>query len=281
MSNGINKIRQILDQPFPDDNSLIAEIKSSVIIGFFVFMFLFLFKPFGMHRAGSMVALYSAYFGIATSVVSLLANLFIDHILKVDRQSPKWTFGRWLLSVVFVVLLIAFANYFIMAYINQDVSFKFAHFLRIAYTTVLIALFPVGFIGYLHLTKMLRQNEAFAGRFVRPEIDNERKGLVIGKDANASLRIDQEDFLFAEAMQNYLAVYHYSDGELKKDIIRMTLKELESSISNEQIVRCHRSFICNLRNIEEISGNAQGLKLKMKYSDHTVQVSRSYLDLFR
>jgi DNA-binding LytR/AlgR family response regulator len=44
----------------------------------------------------------------------------------------------------------------------------------------------------------------------------------------------------------------------------------------KNIIRCHRSYIVNLENIENISGNLQGYQLNFKQYTEQVPVSRSY-----
>ena len=277
----MNKIRKLLNQSFPDNSSLISEIKSSIMLGLFVFLFLYLFKPFGMHQAGSMTAIYSFYFGIATTTMSLLGNLFIDHILKIDRQSSNWTFGKWLLSVLFVLVLIALANYYVMVLIDPGMGLHIKFLIRICYTTFLVGMFPVGFLGYIHLNKVQRENVAFAKNYVIPDSENNPNLIQVVKGDELLISLDQNSFIYAEAMQNYVAIYHLDGEDLVKKLIRLTLKELIHTIGNKHIVQCHRSFVCNLRNIESISGNSQGLRLQMKFADAEIPVSRSYMKLFK
>lgn len=259
---------------------MLEEFKSSVLIGLFIFLFLFLFKPFGLETAGAKALEYAFYFGLATTVVSLFYEVLLAYILRIDRQSHHWTFGKWLISVLFLIILIAMANYSILAMIYDGFDFSAYRFLRIAYSTFLVGIFPIFFIGFIKLNHSLRKHENLARNY---NISKEESDHIwnIGSSENGSLDIPVNNFLYAEAMQNYIALNFIDDGMHRKELIRQTMKELESTIPVKSIQRCHRSFIVNKNHISSITGNAQGLKLEINNKEDSVPVSRSYIDKFK
>lgn len=64
-------------------------------------------------------------------------------------------------------------------------------------------------------------------------------------------KINFEDFLFAEAMENYVAVYTTN----RKYLAATTLKGLLESLPEKQFIQTHKSYIINLNCIESIEGN--------------------------
>jgi DNA-binding LytR/AlgR family response regulator len=59
----------------------------------------------------------------------------------------------------------------------------------------------------------------------------------------------------------------------------MTLKSAEERTNNyPHIMRCHKSYMVNLKFVRDISGNAQGYKLHIPALNFPVPVSRSYQD---
>jgi len=251
------------------------------MLGLFIFLFLFLFEPFGLSQVGDSIGLFSFYFALATMLISLGADLFIDHVLRIDRQSDSWTFGKWLISALVIIVLIALANYYILSMIYNNLNFRLNQFLMIGYTTLLVGMFPIGFFGFLHLNTLKRKNASFAQNIKLPESQNIPEQLELESKSDGKFTIDKSEFLYAEAMQNYVAIYYLKNEEILKKVFRITLKELEKAISSDQILKCHRSYMVNLNNIDEVRGNAQGLRLHVRHSKAVIPVSRSYINRFR
>lgn len=86
---------------------------------------------------------------------------------------------------------------------------------------------------------------------------------------------------FIESLQNYVNIYFWNGETMEKKTERATLKSCENLIKNTNLLRCHRSFIVNTTIVENVSGNAQGLKLKLRNLETTIPVSRSYIPLFK
>ena len=47
-------------------------------------------------------------------------------------------------------------------------------------------------------------------------------------------------------------------------------------MKHQEIIRCHKSYIVNLCNVEKLLGNAQGYKLVMSNMDKQIPVSRNF-----
>jgi DNA-binding LytR/AlgR family response regulator len=88
-------------------------------------------------------------------------------------------------------------------------------------------------------------------------------------------------------MQNYIMLHYLEGAEYKTQMIRCTITHsllVFSEPEHSFIVRCHRSYLVNLNAVNEINGNAQGLKLsinKMPSGGCSVPVSRSYVGDFK
>lgn len=91
------------------------------------------------------------------------------------------------------------------------------------------------------------------------------KQFFIKKD-NRLVKIEVEDILYAQAFDNY--TYLITNAE--KYLVPTTLKKISEKIQNEDFVRIHRSYVVNLRKIEEI--NEEGVMLKRGV---TLPVSRT------
>ena len=96
------------------------------------------------------------------------------------------------------------------------------------------------------------------------------------------LNIPVNQIKFVEALQNYVTIsFLDSDGQLKKQTERTTLKSILKEAEGSSIVRTHRSYLVNQNAIIETSGNAQGLILTLSDCDVKVPVSRTYVPIFK
>ena len=82
--------------------------------------------------------------------------------------------------------------------------------------------------------------------------------------------------LYIEAVGNYVKVCHLSDGKVCTDMLRATSKQMEDDLHPyPMIVRCHRAFLVNLGQVEQIVSKSGSMQLTMKHSHDAIPVSRS------
>ena len=146
--------------------------------------------------------------------------------------------------------------------------------------TLSIAIFPVCFFGALHLNNQLGSHLKIAKEISIDKKENHSQKIPIKvSEKSEAFNIDQ--FLFAEAMQNYVAIYILKEGQLDKSVHRITLTNLAEKLKKHNIIRCHRSYIVNPQKIQSISGNAQGLKLEIENTTKVIPVSRKYIPVIK
>ena len=91
-----------------------------------------------------------------------------------------------------------------------------------------------------------------------------------------TLSLDIANLVYIEAVGNYVKVYQLLDGKIKNDMLRATLKQIEEQLSAyPMMVRCHRAFIVNLEQVEQIISHTGTTQLVMKNCHDTIPVSRS------
>ena len=83
--------------------------------------------------------------------------------------------------------------------------------------------------------------------------------------------------LFIATLDNYIELYTFEDAELSKKTIRYSLMKVEhDNKDHTDLFRCHKSYMVNKSNIESISGNAAGYKLKLLNYHDLIPVSRKW-----
>jgi DNA-binding LytR/AlgR family response regulator len=81
-------------------------------------------------------------------------------------------------------------------------------------------------------------------------------------------KIEFDDLLFAEAMQNYVVLHTTT----KKFISHLTFKSVEEFLPASKFIKVHKSYIVALSKIDSIEG------LEIKIGKHMINVSRNQKD---
>jgi DNA-binding LytR/AlgR family response regulator len=75
---------------------------------------------------------------------------------------------------------------------------------------------------------------------------------------------------------NYVKVSHLCDNQVHTDMLRATMKQMEETLQNyPMIVRCHRAFLVNLGQVEQIVSHSGSTQLLIKHCHESLPVSRS------
>jgi len=274
----LNNIKSFFNQPYPVSGGFNGYLKSILFISLFIFCFLFFIKPFGLDSVGDRLFLYASSFALVNFIVCVLFELFIEHVLKIKRDVVQWNLGKWLLITMMLVLCISFFNYLLMLFLTGSSGMHASFFMGVLFNTFVVAFFPVLFLGAVNINKHKAKNTLIAKDIdLKPNSLNE-KTIRLQPDASLdALDVLLSNVLFAQAMQNYAAVYYIDEKKVKKQMWRTTLTNLELELKEHGLIRCHRSYIVNPMCIENIFGNAQGLQLKLKEYEGEVPVSRKYI----
>jgi len=99
--------------------------------------------------------------------------------------------------------------------------------------------------------------------------------VTIKTDTREVLPIKLNELLYVEAQENYSRVVWAEGGDVKEKLLRVTLKNIESQVVDNNIVRCHRSFIINTSADFTIQGNSNGYRLKSELFSDTIPISRN------
>lgn len=213
-----------------------------------------------------------------TLLAALVYELTVGFLFRAIGWRDRWTFGKWILYNIGVMLLISMFN-FLFARLAFFGFIQWNLFPAMLYGTFMIGLIPLVVYGGIVL---LRQEHKYQG--IADEI-NQKPATLDTIQSNQKLTIldiPVAQIKYVEALQNYIKIgYISTDGEPKEQVIRATLKQCETQAEHTSIIRCHRSFMVNQAAIIATSGNAQGLLLTLSDCEKSIPVSRSYVPKFR
>lgn len=241
----------------------------------FSIFFINVFKPWNIGRWYSDSPLIQFLRLSSYGFISSLVLWFTQFPLRKIFRQQTFKLKSYLLWILIEIVLISLV--YIFLYGNPIGNFINDFLFSLKYT-VLGIMIPYSFALLLIYYKKHRE-----------EIEQLQNKLS-GTDTNQLLTFTDEkgkprfsvrskDFLYIESTDNYVTVNFILEGKLKRKLLRNTMKNIESQLGSESILRCHRSFIVNTQNVDFIQKENKKLSLHLNFSETTIPVSEKYSPL--
>ncbi|HCS21543.1 MAG TPA: hypothetical protein DIW47_13450 [Bacteroidetes bacterium] len=269
-----------LKQLYPFNASIRKQLIRAGLFGLFIFLFLWLFQPFGLQEYQNHYKhLHLLGYGVITPAIMLGSHLIFTLFFPAWYQRSNWTTGKNILYVLWVFFAIGTGNWLYSLYLGFW-DFSLHVFLIFQGMTLVIGVFPITFSTFIVYQSRLKiaLNEArLLNQNLHPTEESTVKQFILIPSQNKSenLSVELDSLLYIKAMENYVEVGLVN----KKVLLRNSLTATEDALKDIPILkRCHRSFLVNLQNIASFSGNAQGLSLRLKSETaEDIPVSRTYV----
>ena len=97
------------------------------------------------------------------------------------------------------------------------------------------------------------------------EAGAQRNDYFFIKADNKLVKLFFDDILYAEALQNYVAIHTVS----KKYITYLTFRSIEDYLPSDRFIKTHKSYIVSASRIDNIEGN------DIRIGEHHIPISRS------
>lgn len=112
----------------------------------------------------------------------------------------------------------------------------------------------------------------------KPTIQVDRINI---KDGNGQLRLSlrTEDLIYFESADNYVIVFFRKNQRVSREVVRNSLKNIETDLSAYNCVRCHRSFIVNITNVTAIKKKGRSYIIELEGIDAPIPISRGYVKI--
>ena len=109
-----------------------------------------------------------------------------------------------------------------------------------------------------------------------PPLEGVGEALTLTGTTNESVTLQISHLLYIEAVGNYVKVCHLRNEQVRTDMLRATMKQMEETLQDyPMIVRCHRAFLVNLGQVEQIVSHSGSIQLLIKHCHESLPVSRS------
>lgn len=272
-----------LNSPYPLNESFKDRTVKCAVFGLFVFAFLFVFRPFEMGGLNNYLLIVSLGYGIVCFGMMFLLNVVLFNYMPDYFSEIKWTIKRELFWSVINLLCIGSAN-FIYSYFLDITILNIGSFLMFMTYTLAVGIFPITIAVILNYSRWNRKFQA-ESEALNPILESaadttaaieEPKVMFFAENGSPELEIMSANFLYAKADDNYVELYYLNTENIKRKVIRNSLKAIHSFLpTSNNFYRCHKSYVINLDHVNHISGNAQGYKFHLKYGEDLIPVSRA------
>jgi len=261
-----------LNTPFPYLDRLRHRLLHVLIILVFSVLFLIVFEPFNIKAwlkyPEWLKDLGQLSLGLTFSFIIAFSQLLIRTVVKVKKFKVYhliiWVTAEILLLTV--ILTIIFADY--------TNGFLKEFFITLKFTSTGLLL-PYSFSI---LTLMLIQQNSGQQRSISNQAP-EKSDLIHLKDEREQVKfsIHKPSVLYLESSDNYVTVYYLQEDQVKKEMVRNSMKKVEQQLYSSGLVRCHRSFIVNVENVHWFKKEGRNYIFKMKHGDTIIPVSRAFV----
>lgn len=274
-----------LSIPYYFNPSIKFKFKTSLIFGFSVFAFLYVFKPFTLYSLQEILLNYTLIIGLITFLGSFFFLLIPPLLFKNYFNEDNWTIGRNILFILISILVVGSCLWYAAGIYKQEKGIENISYVSYLLYSNLVGVIPVLFVVYLN-EKNVREKR---NRKAKEITDNKfKKGVIKEKESDTivilsdnkkeRLKIVISDLVYVTSQGNYASFFiKKEENKTKEKILRVTLTEIIKALKDyPHIIRCHKSYIINTKYVTSLTGNARGYLLKSEYIDFSIPVSRSF-----
>ena len=259
------------------------------------------FKPFGLDAWQWQAYVHLVALGVIGFSVCMMTDIILKYIVKIPRSFKKgvdYIIRRnlWFqfINTPLVALGICLYRHFVLSNRVEGNQFSVVNFLE---TLVIIAFcsFAIGLYWRFKYRSKYLAMELEETRLLNDELKKIQESKVHDSDdvqnqetspvdssltltgtTNESVTLQISHLLFIEAVGNYVKVSHLRNNQVHADMLRATMKQMEETLQNyPMIVRCHRAFLVNLSQVEQIVSHSGSTQLLIKHCHESLPVSRS------
>ena len=251
----------------------------------FMVLALAIFKPFGLETWQWQASVHLLALFALGLFSCFLTEVILRYMIRMPRSYDRgisYIISRNLrfqcINTPLVSLLICLYRHFAMSELVEGNRLSLSNYLE---TLVIIAFlsFAIGLYWRFKFRSKYLAMELEETRLLNEElkkVQEESGELTLTGTTNESVTLQVSHLLFIEAVGNYVKVSHLRDDQVHTDMLRATMKQMEETLqSYPMIVRCHRAFLVNLGQVEQIISHSGSTQLLIKHCHESLPVSRS------
>ena len=266
------------------------------------------FKPFGLDAWQWQTYVHLVAFGVIGVFICMVSDIILKYVIKMPRSFKKgveYIIRRnlWfqMINTPLVALGICLYRHFVLSDRVEGNQLSVVNFIE---TLIIIAFcsFAIGLYWRFKFRSKYLAMELEETRLLNEELKEiqsekpsekplqqvpestacQSQELTLTGTTNESVTLQISHLLFIEAVGNYVKVSHLRNDQVHTDMLRATMKQMEETLQGyPMIVRCHRAFLVNLGQVEQIISHSGSTQLLIKHCHESLPVSRSNMSQVR
>jgi hypothetical protein len=282
----------LLAKPYPFQSIRRRVVQRALAFGGFVWLFLWLYAPFGLGNTGNALPWVSLGYGLITTAVMLGMTAAVAQGVPRFYPEDRWTVGHEICQTMVIIFFITLLNLLYSVWLGIF-PWNMTSFLSFLGFTLGVGIFPVAIQTlvtqhmarkhYAGISQTMNQRLHPAATSPLPPPPVPLAAIALHDDeGHPALQLLPQDLLALEAADNYVKAHYLQAGALKSLLIRGALNRFEGELQaiSPSFFRVHRSWLVNLRAMDKVEGNARGYQLTLNRLPQTVPVARRRLEAF-
>lgn len=132
---------------------------------------------------------------------------------------------------------------------------------------------------YLRMKHLSAERERLTATVQRAESDAPRMINLYDYNGTLRLTINIDTLYYMESEDNYIKVYYKHNDKIASYMLRCRTSDVEKSLEGTPMVRCHRSYIVNMRKIQFVTEEHRMRYIKLDDDNlKHIPVSKSYYE---
>ncbi len=258
-----------------------------LFVSVFAIAFINIFKPFSSDQwitskgfTTTMYFVWSSFLVLLGMIVVAISRMVMyRYSLKPTHKITIFKYIIW----VFVELLMLAGAFTVLAIITTrqgNIELN-SYDPLIIYTQALKNTVFILFIPYLTSIMFFSYQEKTAKlkELMNENIGFKGSSLISFRDERGVLQLSvaKENLLYIESADNYICIWYMKNEMLKKQLLRITMKEISEQLADTNLVRCHRSYIVNLDLIKVMRREKENIFLELGVPNvKEIPISKTY-----
>ncbi|MBQ9639063.1 MAG: LytTR family transcriptional regulator [Bacteroidales bacterium] len=189
-----------------------------------------------------------------------------------DLHYLVWQVAEWALISLFASLYISL--YFHIPYFRAVPTASLYSIMVLVFPYVLLWMSAKHCQQRHALTRLTEQLEELQRGMPRSD---ERIVSFVDERGNEKIAIGSDSIIYIESAGNYVDIVYESGDKVDRYCLRNTLKSIEATCTQNGLVRCHRSYLVNLRKVKMLRHESDGVYAVLHvHSLADIPVSKTY-----
>ncbi len=242
-----------------------------LFVSVFAVIFINIYKPFGSDKwigVGDITdTMYLAWSTVLVTIGMLVVAASRVVMYRVSRHPDhNITYLMYIIWAFLELLLLSGAFTLIALIVGQNLNLEAHDPLEVFFNAMQNTVFIIGIPYFLCIFYFsYSERSAKLKALMNENIGFKSSNLISIRDSRGVLQLSvaKENLLYIESADNYICIWYQKNDMLKKQLMRITMKDISEQLADTNVVRCHRSYMVNLDLVKVMRREKENLFLEL------------------